>query len=272
MGLQTRRNASQRGQCGNPVLPSCKNLHFEGITVLSASASVGSENREASSSPACAKVSLGIEKHTIQAGIFSFCFHGWIRVSTPTSLGRQSAFIHGMNAIAASLWVFLALPGPAKGNAAAVTSPSMSMPVASATVLDNIAQIQPVHPVLAAPAVFAPGKLKPLPAEVTARQKHTWLALTIAQHSASTFDAWSTRYSITSGHAHELDPLMKPFAGSAAIYGAIQVAPAATDFLGRRLLHSSSPKLRKLWWLPQTAGTIGFIVSALNNVGVAHGR
>lgn len=188
------------------------------------------------------------------------------------NLGRQSAFIYGMNAIAASLWVVLALPGPAKGNTSVVTSPSMSMPVASATVLDDIAHIQPVHPVLAAPAAFAPVKLKPLPPEVTARQKHTWLALTVVQHSASTFDAWSTRYSITSGHAHELDPLMKPFSGSAAIYGAIQVAPAATDFLGRRLMHSSSPKLRKLWWLPQTAGTIGFIVSGLNNVGVAHGR
>lgn len=177
-----------------------------------------------------------------------------------------------MNAIAASLWVVLALPGPAKGNATVVTSPGISMPVASVTVLDDIAQIQPVHPVLAAPAAFAPVKLRPQPPEVSARQKHTWLALTIAQHSASTFDAWSTRYSITSGHAHELDPLMKPFAGSASIYGAIQVAPAATDFLGRRLMHSSSPKLRKLWWLPQTVGTIGFVVSGLNNVGVAHGR
>lgn len=270
--MQTRRNASRRGECGNPVLPRCKNLHFEGITVLSASALVGSENREASSSPACAKVSLRLQNTRFKVGFSAFVSMNGNVGALQQNRGRQSAFIHGMNAIAASLWVFLALPSPAKGNAAAVTSPSMSMPVASATVLDNIAQIQPVHPVLAAPAAFAPVKLKPLPAEVTARQKHTWLALTIAQHSASTFDAWSTRYSITSGNAHELDPLMKPFAGSAAIYGAIQVAPAATDFLGRRLLHSSSPKLRKLWWLPQTAGTIGFIVSGLNNVGVAHRR
>lgn len=177
-----------------------------------------------------------------------------------------------MNAIAASLWFVLALPGPAKGETTVVASPSLNMPAASATVLDDIAQIRPVYPALASPAAFAPVKLKPLPPEITTQQKHTWLALTIAQHSASTFDAWSTRYSITSGHAHELDPLMKPFAGSAAIYGAIQVAPAATDFLARRLMHSSSPKLRKLWWLPQTAGTIGFIVSGLNNVGVAHSR
>ena len=177
-----------------------------------------------------------------------------------------------MNAIAATLWFVLALPGPAKGDTTVLASPTLNMPAASATVLDEIAQIRPVHPALAIPAAFAPVIIKPLVAKVTTQQKHTWLALTIAQHSASTFDAWSTRYSINSGHGYELDPLMKPFAGSAAIYGVIQVAPAATDFLARRLMHSSSPKLRKLWWLPQTAGTVGFIVSGLNNVGVAHRR
>jgi hypothetical protein len=177
-----------------------------------------------------------------------------------------------MNAITASLWVLLALPGAAKGDAAAVTSPGVSLPAASATVLDNIAQIRPVHPALAAPATFAPVKLKPLTPEITARQKHAWLALTIFQHSASTFDAWSTRQSINSGHGKELDPLMKPFAGSAAIYGAIQLAPAATDFLGRRLMHSSNPRLRKLWWLPQAVGTAGFIFSGVNNMRVANGH
>jgi hypothetical protein len=146
------------------------------------------------------------------------------------------------------------------------------VPAASATVLDNIAQIRPVHPALAASAAFAAVKLKPLTPEITAREKHTWLALTVVQHSASTFDAWSTRYSITSGHGRELNPLMKPFAGSAAIYGAIQLAPVGTDFLGRRLMRSSNPKLRKLWWLPQAAGTVGFIFSGVNNVRVAHGH
>jgi hypothetical protein len=65
---------------------------------------------------------------------------------------------------------------------------------------------------------------------------------------------------------------MKPFAGSAAIYGAIQLAPAATDFLGRRLMHSSNPRLRKLWWLPQAVGTAGFIFSGVNNMRVANGH
>ena len=177
-----------------------------------------------------------------------------------------------MNAITTSLWILLALPGPAKGESVAATSLSLSMPAASATVLDEIVQIPPVRPALAAPTAVAAVKLRSVTPEVTAPEKHTWLALTVIQHSASTFDAWSTRYSITSGNGKELNPLMKPFAGSAAIYGAIQLAPAATDFWARRLMHSSNPKLRKLWWLPQAVGTAGFIFSGVNNTRVAHGH
>jgi hypothetical protein len=215
------------------------------------------------------KLSLGVDKQLVRAKLFAL-FAGPGGLWFFQRLGKARALISCMIAITASLWVLLALPGPPKGNAAVVVSPHM--PAASATVLDEITQIRPVLPALAAPAAIVPVKLKPLAPEITARQKHTWLALTVFQHGASTFDAWSTRYSINSGYGKELDPLMKPFAGSSAIYAVIQIAPAATDFLGRRLLHSRNPKLRRLWWLPQAAGAAAFIFSGVNNVRVANGR
>src|SRR5882724_8129552 len=52
-----------------------------------------------------------------------------------------------------------------------------------------------------------------------------WLTLTIAQHGAATFDAWSTRRAISSGQCQERNPLLKPFAGNGSLYAAIQVGP-----------------------------------------------
>lgn len=98
------------------------------------------------------------------------------------------------------------------------------------------------------------------------------MALTVLQHGTAAFDAWSTRESVTSGHGHEVNPLMKPFAGSGAMYAAIQVAPLATDWWARRLMRSNNPKFRKLWWLPQVASSIGFTFSGVNNMRIASGR
>jgi hypothetical protein len=117
--------------------------------------------------------------------------------------------------------------------------------------------IKPIHPV-------RPVKREPVPF-VT----RNWLVMTAIQHSAATFDAWSTRNSITSGRGRELNPLMKPFAGTGAIYGVIQLAPMATDFLGKRLMRSNHATLRKLWWMPQAAGSVGFMLSGINNLKVA---
>jgi hypothetical protein len=181
-----------------------------------------------------------------------------------------------MTTLTASLFLALLLPGsPAEKNAA--TTPSLAVSTAVSVdqtqqVLADLTQFSGSMPILAAPdaAVIKPIRpIKPVKRETSPFVTRNWLVMTAIQHSTATFDAWSTRYSISSGRGHELNPLMKPFAGSGAIYGVIQLAPMATDYLGKRLMRSNHPTLRKLWWLPQAAGSAGFMLSGINNLRVA---
>lgn len=107
-----------------------------------------------------------------------------------------------------------------------------------------------------------PGFRPPLQVPVTHRS--WWLALSTAEHSAAAYDAWSTRNAISSGRV-EADPLMRPFAGSAAIYPAIQLIPFGLDYLGHRLERSSG-WTHHFWWLPQSAATVTFLFSGSYNV------
>lgn len=100
------------------------------------------------------------------------------------------------------------------------------------------------------------------------QNKRAWLLLAVAQHGAATLDAYSTRQVLGSGHGRELDPLLRPFAGSAALYPAIQVAPAFLDFWGSRMMNSRRNWVRRVWWIPQTAATAGFIYSGVHNLGI----
>lgn len=114
----------------------------------------------------------------------------------------------------------------------------------------------------------APGR----PANVILPESHprkVWLALSIAEHSAATFDAYSTRLAVSRG-ATEADPMMQPFAHSPAIYGAIQVGPLVLDYAARRMERSQHGFLRKTWWVPQTAATGLFLFSGAHNVSVAN--
>jgi hypothetical protein len=90
-----------------------------------------------------------------------------------------------------------------------------------------------------------------------------------AGHAAAGFDAWTTRHAISGGYGREANPLMKPFANSNAIYAAIQVSPALMDFLGKRMMVSQNPWLRKVWWLPQAAGASVSLLAGKHNLGVA---
>ena len=110
------------------------------------------------------------------------------------------------------------------------------------------------------------------PVKVTAAEKRpstrSWLVLTLAQHGAATFDAYSTRQAIGRG-AVEMDPLMRPFAHSSGMYAAIQVGPVLLDLLSRRMQRSERPLARKMWWVPQSVSTAGFVISGVHNLGVA---
>lgn len=180
-----------------------------------------------------------------------------------------------MIAITVSFLLSLALSG---ASANGTTLPAESAPVmidvsspdSDATILASLTQVSSTAPLLATDAVMIKPVIKPVKRQepTVFLAPRSWFIMTAVQHSTATFDAWSTRYSITSGRGHELNPLMKPFAGSGAIYGMIQLAPMATDYLGRRLMNSKHPTLRKLWWLPQAAGSAGFMISSINNIRV----
>jgi len=116
---------------------------------------------------------------------------------------------------------------------------------------------QPIQPVMTRP-------------RETPRQRKMWYALTIAGHTGAAFDAWSTHRAVVGGFGQEANPLLRPFAHSNAIYAATQVSPAVMDFLGKRMMVSQHGWLRKVWWLPQGAGTAMSFVSGAHNVSVVH--
>ena len=93
--------------------------------------------------------------------------------------------------------------------------------------------------------------------------------LSIAEHSAAAFDAYSTRQAISSG-AHETDPMMRPFANSPGIYAAIQAGPVVLDYAARRMQRSQYQLLRRTWWLPQSASTGLFLFSGVHNLNLAN--
>jgi hypothetical protein len=62
--------------------------------------------------------------------------------------------------------------------------------------------------------------------------------------------------------------LLRPFAHSNALYAVTQVSPAVMDLIGKRMMVSQNRLVRRLWWLPQAAGS-GFSIGAgVHNMGV----
>lgn len=102
------------------------------------------------------------------------------------------------------------------------------------------------------------------------RQRKLWYGLAVAEHTGAAFDAWSTRRAVSGGYGQEANPLLRPFAHSNFIYAATQVSPAIMDLLGKRMMLSRHRWVRRMWWLPQTAGAGFSFAAAAHNVGVVH--
>ncbi len=100
------------------------------------------------------------------------------------------------------------------------------------------------------------------------RRRRDWLALSLAQHGAATFDAWSTRQAISTGRYRELNPALRPFAENASLYAAIQVGPLVFDYLGRRMMTSQHDWLRHTWWIPQAVSTALSLASGAHSLSV----
>lgn len=102
--------------------------------------------------------------------------------------------------------------------------------------------------------------------EENRRQELMWKGLVIASGGAATFDAWSTRHVITTSGAQELNPLLRPFAGNASLYAAIQIGPALMDYAGRKMMYSRHSWVRHMWWVPQSASFVSSMFCGSHNL------
>jgi hypothetical protein len=151
-----------------------------------------------------------------------------------------------------------------KGNEAAASSADAGISAAAIAA--------PVMP--ATPAVqprLAPLSGSPMNAIIgspyeTSRQRKMWYALSISGSTAAGLDAWSTRRAITQGYGVEGNPMLRPFSHSGVLYGATQVSPVVMDFIGKRMMVSRNRMLRKMWWLPQSAGSSVSVFAVVHNV------
>ncbi len=108
-----------------------------------------------------------------------------------------------------------------------------------------------------------PPAFRPLDEAPIAHRK-SWILLSAVEHSSAGFDAWSTRYALSNGRV-EADPLMRPFASSDRIYGAIQAIPIGLDYVARRFQRSSG-WTHHIWWAPQAIASATFLFSGSYNV------
>jgi hypothetical protein len=144
-------------------------------------------------------------------------------------------------------------------------APSLNAPSSSAGLI--LPSAEPILPRSAgAPAL--PAKAPFFRPYETRPQRKLWYVLVFSGHGAAAFDAWSTRRAISGNYGTESNPLLRPFAHSGMLYAATQVSPALMDCLGRRMMVSQHRWVRKMWWLPQTAGTGMSLAAGVHNVGV----
>lgn len=136
--------------------------------------------------------------------------------------------------------------------------PDAPLPLASVVMpTAPMAFIQPVQPMTVS--------VDELRAENRRRQM-IWTGLAIASSGAATFDAWTTRHTITTDGAQELNPLLKPFASNGSIYVAIQVAPALLDYAGHKMMYSRHSWMRRTWWVPQSASFVTSLFCGSHNL------
>jgi hypothetical protein len=147
--------------------------------------------------------------------------------------------------------------GASKDAPGAAALPSAPEPKVKPDVEPAAQPFQPVRP-----AVMRPRE--------TPRQRKMWYGLMVAGHGGAAFDAWTTRRAISGGYGQEANPFLRPFANSNAIYAVTQVSPAFMDYLGKRMMVSQNPWIRKLWWVPQVAGTGMSFAAGAHNMSVVH--
>ncbi|MFZ0213004.1 MAG: hypothetical protein WBE20_08415 [Candidatus Acidiferrales bacterium] len=152
--------------------------------------------------------------------------------------------------------------GPDDGKPSSQPAPSVA--TTSATAMDSLAAAAP----LAGYYLLPPPAFRPKEEPTVITRERSWLILSAVEHGSAGFDAWSTRRAISQGRI-EADPVMRPFANSPAIYGAIQVVPLGLDYVARHMEHSTGWS-RHVWWVPQSLATAAYLFSGSYNVAHTH--
>jgi hypothetical protein len=151
-----------------------------------------------------------------------------------------------------------------------------SLPIAPSEVLNTDSSSMDAA-LATAPTVVSPALIlavQPVaPRKKTLKEEHPtalkiWKGLAVAQSSAATFDAWTTRRNIETGKFVETNSWLKPFAGNASLYAVMQVRPVLFDYVGHRMLRSNKKWVRNLWWVPQTAQTVTNIWCGAKNMSI----
>lgn len=169
--------------------------------------------------------------------------------STTTNVAADAAKADAAKTDSSSTPSLPSAPAPKTAeNSAAASGESTSL---AAEPVQPVAPIQPVNP----PKFAIRTRME------TPTQKITWIGLAVVGHGAAAFDAYSTRQAISGGYGSESNPLLRPFSHSNALYAATQVSPALMDLLGHKMMTNKNPWVRKMWWVPQTAGA-GISLSA----------
>ena len=154
-------------------------------------------------------------------------------------------------------------------DSATVSSLSEPLPASPTPKVKTDAEIEPgIQPAAAATPAGAPfrGLKQAISRPVETRmQRRLWYTLSITGSGAAAFDAWSTRRAISGGYGVEGNPMLRPFSHSNAMYAATQVSPLVMDFIGKRMMTSQHQWMRKLWWVPQSAGTSMSLYAGVHN-------
>src|SRR6266478_195964 len=98
----------------------------------------------------------------------------------------------------------------------------------------------------------------------TRGQRVAWYTLVAAGHGAAAFDAYSTRLVVGGNYGMKTAAA----ADSGAMYAATQVSPAVMDYIGKRMMVSENRWVRKMWWLPQAAGSGFSVFAGVHNLNV----
>jgi hypothetical protein len=175
-------------------------------------------------------------------------------------------------------------PVPVSDNSATNSFPCQPLPSAPEPKIavddTNAVPVDAASNVIREPAVIEPRYAPPAPGSSapakaflgrpyeTSRQRKLWYALSFTGAGAASLDAWSTRRAFSRGYGVEGNPMLRPFSHSGALYAATQVSPLVMDFIGKRMIVSQHPLLRKVWWMPQVVGSAISVGAAIHNIRI----